>query len=40
MSLSTWYHVSFDDEKIYRETNPPNGEGCKDELYWQNLTRV
>ena len=40
MSLSTWYHVSFDEEKIYRETNPPNGEGWKDELYWKDIIRV
>ncbi len=40
MSLSTWYHVSFDGEKIYRETNPPNGEEWNDELFWKDIIRV
>ena len=40
MSLSDWYHVSFDVNYVFREVNPPNGENWKDQLVWKDIIRV
>ena len=40
MSLSSWYHVTFDDKSIYRDVKPPNSESWNDRLYWKDIVRV
>ena len=40
MSLDTWYFVSFDEDYIYREVDPPGRESWNDKLRWQNIIRV
>ena len=40
MSLDTWYHVSFDDEYIYRKVDPPEREGWNDKLRWDDIIRI
>lgn len=40
MSLSSWYHVSFDEEYIYRDVDPPDRENWNDRLYWTDIIRV
>lgn len=40
MSLETWYHVSFDKKKIYRDVSPPNEKAWKDELLWEDITQI
>ena len=40
MSLSDWYHVSFDGNYVFRKVNPPNGENWKDQLLWKDIIRV
>ena len=40
MSLSKWYHVTFDVENIYRNVNPPNEESWTDQLQWKDIIRI
>ena len=40
MSLSSWYHVSFDEEYIYRNVNPPERERWKDQFQWRDIIRI
>jgi hypothetical protein len=40
MSLDTWYHVSFDEDYIYRNVNPPDREGWNDKLQWKDIIRI
>ena len=40
MSLDTWYHVTFDEEYVYRNVDPPNGERWDDKLRWEDLIRI
>ena len=40
MSIETWYHVSFDDEFIYRNVNPPDRQGWSDKLRWEDIIRI
>lgn len=40
MSLETWYHVSFDEEYIYRKVDPPGSEGWNDKCRWEDIIRI
>jgi hypothetical protein len=40
MSLETWYHVSFDENKVFRDVSPPGGEAWKDEFLWEDIIRI
>ena len=40
LSLDTWYHVSFDEEYVYRNVDPPDGERWKDKLRWEDIIRI
>ena len=40
MSLDTWYHVSFDEEYIYRNVDPLGQEGWNDKLRWEDIIRI
>jgi len=40
LSLDTWYHVSFDEEYVYRNVDPPDGERWNDKLRWEDIIRI
>ncbi len=40
ISLDTCYHVSFDEVYIYRNVDPPEGEGWNDKLRWEEIIRI
>jgi len=40
LSLYTWYHISFDEEYVYRNVDPPNQEGWNDKLRWEDIIRI
>ena len=40
MSLDTWYHVSFDEEFVYRNVDPPGQDGWNDKLQWRDIIRI
>ena len=40
MSLETWYHVSFDKNKVYRDVEPSGEEAWKDEFLWEAIIRI
>jgi len=38
--LLIWYHVSFDENTVFLDVNPPGGEGWKDQFQWNDIIRV
>jgi hypothetical protein len=40
MSLDSWYHVSFDEEYIYRNVETPGKERWNDKFRWDEIIRV
>jgi hypothetical protein len=35
-----WYQVSFDENTVFLDVNPPGGEGWKDQFQWKDVIRV
>lgn len=35
-----WFHVSFDQENVYLNVNPPGEEGWKAQFQWKDIIRV
>ena len=40
LSLDTWYHISSNEENIYRKVDPPGQEGWSDKLRWEDIIRI
>jgi hypothetical protein len=34
-----WFHVSFDENTVFLDVNPPGGEGWKDQFQWGEIIR-
>lgn len=39
-SVSDWYFVTYDNDKIYRNVHPPESKKWKDEMEWKDIIRV
>jgi len=35
-----WFHVSFDEQTVYLNVNPPGGKEWKVQFHWKNVIRV
>ena len=35
-----WFQVSFNQQNIELDVNPPGGDGWKAEIYWKDIIRV
>jgi hypothetical protein len=40
LKLENWYSVHWDDEKIFRNVNPPGKKSWNDSLKWADIERV
>ena len=39
-ALSSWFHVKFNNDRIYLNVNPPSSEGWQAEIPWKDIIRV
>jgi hypothetical protein len=35
-----WFQVSFDENSVYLDVDPPGGKGWKDQFQWKDVIRV
>lgn len=40
MLFLNWFHVSFDEQTVYLNVNPPGGKEWKVQFHWKNVIRV
>jgi hypothetical protein len=40
MQLTSWFHVTFDETKIYLDVRPPGQEFWKAEIGWAEIIRI
>jgi hypothetical protein len=40
MELSHWFHVRFDEHRVYRNVSPPGKPAWSDQFAWSDVVRV